>query len=389
MSDSRHGLLEAARAELRAVARRLEERFPETNTGMSFAAVRRQEDLVGEFRTLLLLLFGAVGLVLVIASANVASLLLARTASRREEIAVRAALGANRSRIVRQLVTESLVLGIGGNLLGLMLAFWVSSGIVSAYREGLTDLGLVGAIRLDAPVLVFAAAITILSSILAGLLPALRAAGGPSGALQSGGRSGLAQQRGEGFRSGLVVAQLALAVVLLIGSGLLLKSFVRLMSVDPGFRTERILSFRVDLPGAVYGANQRAAFYQEMLDRIARQPGVLSAGATSRLPIRMTGSFRSRFRPEGSALAREAEPSIGVRILSPGFFETIGVPVLKGRVIAARDRAGSQPIVVINASAAKWMFPGEDPIGRRLLNFSYDPIEQASIARTIRSFQIF
>jgi putative ABC transport system permease protein len=224
-----------------------------------------------------------------IASANVASLLLARTASRREEIAVRSALGAGRSRIVRQLVTESVVLGIGGNLLGLVLAFWVSRSIVSAYHDGLSDLGLVDAITLDAPVFAFAAAITILSSILAGLFPALRAAAGVSGALQSGGRSGLAQQRGERFRSGLVVAQIALAVVLLVGSGLLVTSFVHLMSVDPGFRTERILSFRVDLPGGTYGSKRRIAdFYQELLDRMERQPGVVSAGAISRLPIRMT-----------------------------------------------------------------------------------------------------
>jgi putative ABC transport system permease protein len=375
--------MEAARSELHAAARRLERRFPESNTGLSFTAVRRQEDLVGEFRTLLLLLLGAVGLVLIIASANVASLLLARTASRREEIAVRSALGAGRSRIVRQLVTESLVLGAGGNLLGLVLAFWVSSSIVSAYHDGLSDLGLVNAIRLDAPAFAFAVAITMLSSALAGLFPALRAAHGLSGALQSGGRSGLAQQRGERFRSGLVVAQLALAVVLLIGSGLLLKSFVRLASVDPGFRTERILSFRVDLPGAEYAAARRAEFYRDLIDRIERQPGVRSSGAISRLPIRMTGSFRSRFRAESGALAGEREPSIGVRIVTPGFFQAMGVPLVKGREIGREDRAGSLPVVVINEAAAKWMFPGGDPIGRRILDVSYDPIEQAAAAFTI------
>ena len=376
--------VDAARAELQAVARRLEQRFPETNTGMSFTAVPRQEDLVGEFRTLLLLLFSAVCLVLAIATANVASLLLARTASRREEIAVRSALGAGRGRIARQLVTESLVLGLAGNLLGLLLAFWVSRGIVSEYHDGLADLGLVEAIRLDAPVFAFAAAITVLSCVLAGLFPALRAAGSHlSGALQSGGRSGLAVQRGERFRSGLVVAQLALAVVLLIGSGLLLKSFVRLASVDPGFRTERILSFRVDLPGAEYAAARRAEFYRDLIDRIERQPGVRSAGAISRLPIRMTGSFRSRFRAESGALAGEREPNIGVRIVTPGFFQAMGVPLVKGRDIGREDRAGSLPVVVINEAAAKWMFPTGDPIGRRILDVGYDPIEQAAAAFTI------
>ena len=376
--------VDAARAELQAVASHLQNRFPESNRGLAFAVVPRQDDLVGEFRTLLLLLFGAVGLVLVIACANVASLLLARTASRRDEIAVRSALGAGRGRIVRQLVTESLVIGAGGNLVGLLLAFWVSSRIVHEYHDGLSNLGLVDAIRLDAPVLAFAAGITIVSAVLAGLFPAMRAAGGgSSGSLKSGGRSGLSVQRGERFRSGLVVAQLALAVVLLIGSGLLLKSFIGLMSVDPGFRTERVLSFRLDLPGAVYGSQRRADFYQDVLDRIARQPAVVAAGAISRLPIRMTGSFRSRFRPDGGPLGGVAESSIGVRVTSPGYFETMGVPVVKGRVMTPQDRAGSLPIVVINESAAKWLFPGDDPIGRRLLSFSYDPIEQAAAAFTI------
>ena len=152
------------------------------------------------------------------------------------------------------------------------------------------------------------------------------------------------------------------------------------MSVDPGFRTERVLSFQLDLPDAAYAPQRRAAFYQDMLDRISRQPGVVSAGAISRLPIRMTSSFRSRFRPEGSALAGQAEPSIAVRIASPGFFETMGVGLVRGRVMTSQDRAGRLPIVVINESAAKWMFPGEDPLGRRLVDFSYDPIKQAAAA---------
>ena len=376
--------LAAARAELGAFARRLEERFPETNTSLGFTAVPWHEDLVGEFRTLLLLLLGAVGLVLVIASTNVASLLLARTASRREELAVRAALGGGRGRIVRQLVTESLAVGIGGNLLGLAVAYVVSNTIVGAYYEGLRDLDLVDAIRLDVPVLAFALSITILSTVLAGLFPALRATDGHLGStLQAGGRTGLSRHRGERFRNGLVVAQLALAVVLLVGSGLLLKSFLRLASVDPGFRTEQVLTFRVDLPGAAYRAPQRAEFHERLMERISRQPAVLSAGAISRLPISMNGSFRSLFRAESGALAGAPEPSIGVRIVTPGYFKTMGMALVKGRDIGWTDRAGSLPIAVVNEAAAKWLFPGDDAIGRRLMDFGYDPVEQAAAAFTI------
>ena len=173
-------------------------------------------------------------------------------------------------------------------------------------------------------------------------------------------------------------------LVLLAGTGLLVKSFLRLTSVDPGFRTERILSFRVDLPSAAYPTQpQIRDFYDRLLGRIARQPGILSAAAISRLPIRMSGSFRSRFRAETGALVGVSDPSIAVRIVTPGYFETMGVPLVKGRLVSGQDRSGSLPVVLINEAAATWMFPGQDPIGRRILNFSYNPIEQAAEAFTI------
>ncbi len=247
--------MDAARNELRLLGRRLEEQFPQTNAGVTFSAISLRDDLVGDVRTMLLLLLGAVAMLLLIATANVAGLLLARGASRREEIAVRSALGAGRGRIMCHFVTEALVLGVAGNLVGLIVASWASNSIALAYGEGLQRLGLAEAIRLDGPILAFAFVITIVTSAVAGLAPAIRTAETAlSERLQSGGRSRIAPRHGQRLRSGLVVAQLALALVLLVGAGLLIKSFVRLTSVNPGIRTDRTLTFRLALPGAAYPA---------------------------------------------------------------------------------------------------------------------------------------
>ncbi|MGH9162003.1 MAG: FtsX-like permease family protein, partial [Vicinamibacteraceae bacterium] len=239
--------------------------------------------------------------------------------------------------------------------------------------------------RVDGTVLAFAFGVAIVASVLAGLIPACRAASdGLAATLQAGGRSGLGSQRGQRFGSALVVGQLALAVVLLAGAGLLLGSFIRLTSVDPGFRTERILSFRLNLPEGGYGSNEQVRrFFGQLLERVEAHPGVRSAGVISRLPIGQTGAFRSRFRIEGQTLAGEEEPSIGARVINPEYFQTMGVPVLRGRSMSERDSAGSPPIVLINEAAAERFFPSVDPIGRRLVGFSWDPVENAADAFTI------
>jgi predicted permease len=377
--------LDAARDELYAFGQQLEGQFRTTNAGVRFRIVRLHADLVGDIRPSLLFILGAVALVLVIATANVAGLLLARAVSRREEIALRAALGAGRSRIVRQLVTESLVLGLGGGALGLLLAFLATGRIVEAQAAALRRLGMVDAIRVDGTVLTFALIVTLCAGVLAGLLPALRAVGeGLAGTLQSAGRSGVASQGGRRLRGGLVVGQLALAVVLLHGAGLLVHSYVRLTSVDPGFRTGGVLYFQLSLPAAVYHSNERVyGFFNRFFEGARRHPGVMSIGAISRLPIGSAGGFRSRFRVEGGKVVETEETSIGARIVSPGYFRTIDVPLRKGRDISERDVAGSLPVVVINDAAVARFFPGEDPIGRRLVNFTYDPIEEAAEAFTV------
>jgi predicted permease len=374
--------LASAQTELDARSRQLEEQFPEANAGVGFTAVPLRDDLVGDARTPLLLLFGAVAVVLFIAGANVAGLLLARGASRQEEIAVRGALGAGRARIVRQLATESLVLSLGGGVLGLLLAFWATDRFVAWRLDDLQRDGLVDAVRVDATVLVFAVGVTICAGVLAGLLPAFRTADGLAGALQPAGRSGSGLHRGRRVRSALVVGQVALAVVLLHGAGLLLRSFVRLTSVDPGFRSEQVLSFRVALPPAAYDSNERIeSFFTGLFEGIGRHTDVLSAGGIHHLPIGSAGSFRSRFQLEGRTL--EEEPVIGVRIVTPEYFRTVGMPVLRGRGITDQDRAGGLPIVVINERAAAQFFAGENPIGRRLAAFRYDAIENAADAFTV------
>ena len=357
--------------------------FRRPTAGLPSPPFRCATILVGNVRTPLLMLLGAVAFVLFIAAANVAGLLLARGAGRREEIALRSALGAGRARIVRQLVTESLLLGFTGGLLGLLLASWATSRIVSAQMAGLQQSGFVDAIRLDVPVVVFAVAVTLLAGLLAGLMPAVRTVNdGLAGTLQWAGRTGLVSNRGQRLRSALVVGQLSLAVVLLHGAGLLVHSFVRLTAVDPGFRTEQVLSFRLDLPSSAYGANEQVqAYFREIFEGIKRHTGILSVGANHRPPIG-GGSFTSRFRIDGRSFEGEP-PSIGVRIVTPDYFQTMSVPVVRGRGFTDDDRAGGSPVAVINESAAARFFQGDDPIGRRLIEFGYDPIETAAPAFTV------
>jgi putative ABC transport system permease protein len=374
---------EQARAELHLLARRLEDRFPATNTGVTFGVVPLRDDLVGDVRPLLLLLLGAVVLVLVLASANVAGLLLARGASRRDEIAVRSALGAGRSRIVRQLVTEALVLGLFGNLLGLAIAYAVSGSLRAAYSDGLQRLGLSDAIRVDAPILAFACGITLVASALAALVPALRTAGyGIVEGLQSGGRNRISSRQSERWRGGLVSAQLAIAVVLLAGAGLLMKSFVRLASVDAGIRPERVLTFRLSTPATSYRGPTTVTFFDHLIERLERHHDVESAAAVFRLPIRQS-TFGSRFRLEHAVDPEQRERSIGVQVVTPQYFDVLGVRIVSGRALTSDDRAGARPVVLINETGARRFFGDANPIGRQLRQFSYDPLEDAAEAFTI------
>lgn len=377
--------LASARAELDAFSRRLAERFPGTNTDVTFLPVPLHDELVADAAAPLWMLFGAGGFVLLIAVANVAGLLLARGTSRRAEIAVRGALGASRARLVRQLVTESVLLGAGGGALGFVLSLWISSVTVTAQAERLERIGLSDAVRVDVTVLAFALGTTVIAGIVAGLVPALRAAtDGFATTLREAGRRPVGSAQGQRLRSTLVVVELALAVVLLHGAGLLLNSFARLTQVDPGFRAEGAVALSLDLPSIRYGsAEQIASFYRELIGAIRQQPGVSSVGAISRLPIRMPGSYSSRFEFEGREWPGQEQPAISARIVTPDYFQAVGMTVIRGRGIGEQDGRPGSAVLVINQAAVARFFPTDDPIGRRLARFTYDPLEEAADVYTI------
>ncbi|HEV2129635.1 MAG TPA: ABC transporter permease, partial [Longimicrobiaceae bacterium] len=322
----------------------------------------------------LLVLLGAVGLVLLIACANVANLLLARATAREGEFAVRAALGAGRQRLVQQLLTESVLLGLIGGAVGLLVAVSGTSLLVALQPKGIPRLD---AVRVDATVVAFTAGIALLTGILFGLVPAVQTTRAAMvTALREGGRGALSGRGSARMRSALVVAEMALAVMLLSGAGLLIKSFVRLQQVDPGFQAQGALSFRVALPEADYENDPaRAALIGQLLERVKALPGVTSAGAVAYLP--MSGSSMTlTFEIEGREPAQPGEgPVAETRPATPEYFRAMGIPLLRGRGFSEQDRAGAPQVVVISQETARRFFPGEDPIGQRLtLSWTRDSV---------------
>jgi putative ABC transport system permease protein len=355
--------VEQARAEVRAIAARLEQDFPKTNTNITLAMLPLHEVMVGAVRTPLLILLGAVGFVLLIACANVANLLLARAAARQGEMAVRAALGAERSRLVGQLLTESLLLGLLGGALGLLLAYGGTQLLTTLQPEGIPRLD---GITVDLTVVLFTIGIAAATGVLFGLVPALQATRTDlTSALATSGRGALGGRAGQRTRSLLVVSEMALAVMLLVGAGLLMRSFVHLQQVDPGFRPEQALALDLELPDRSYPEEaQRIAFFNTLLERIEALPGVSTAGAVNLLPMgedRFVISFAVRGRPPAPQGEGEA---LEVRIATPDYFRTMGIPLRQGRAFTEADRADAPQVVLINETTAQRHFAGEDPIGK-------------------------
>ena len=357
--------IEQAQAEMEAIGTRLEQQYPDDNTGRRTILVSLREEEVGQVRPILLILFGAVGFVLLIVCANVANLLMARAATRQKEIAIRVALGASRRRIAQQLLTESVMLALAGGGAGLLVALWGISPLVAlipADIHGLQNIGV------DARVLGFTMAVSLLTGLVFGLLPATQASKTDlNESLKEGGRGSTEGRRGAALRSALIVSEIALSLVLLVGAGLMIKSFIRLQQVELGFATENLLTMRLTLPQAKYPEKRdQARFFQQALQRVQAAPGVELAAAISRLPLTPGNSSRSIIREGREAADAQNSPSADYRVISPDYFRAMSIPVLKGRPFTERDNAEAAGSVIINETAARRFFPDEDPVGKRL-----------------------
>lgn len=336
----------------------------DSKAGMSVWGM--QEDLVGQQRPMLITLFAAVGCVLLVACANVANLLLARFTARRKEIAVRTALGATRARIVFQFLTESVLTSAVAGLFGILLAVW---GLDLLKKVAENFIPRVLEISLDAQVLAFAVGVSLLTGVLLGLVPALHASrSDPIDSLKDSSRGTTGRQAGR-LRAGLLIAEVALSLVLLVGAVLLIDSFRRLQHVDPGFRSENVTTFFVGLPPGSYpDIEKQGLFFQNALEKLATIPGITQVAAASNLPATGNGNTRSPAAVEGRPLPPVSDRTITVRsTISPGFFETLGIPIKQGRGFTWRDRPGAPDAVIINETMARKLFPGENPIGRRLI----------------------
>ncbi|MEW6128150.1 MAG: ABC transporter permease [Acidobacteriota bacterium] len=356
---------EMARVEMSALASRLEMQYPEVNAGWNVILMPLLDATVRTIKPALLLLLAAVAFVLVIACVNVANLLLAKAAVRQREIAIRTALGAGRFRIIRQLLTESVLLAIVGGTAGLLLANW---GLQLLLQLAPQDLPRVANVSLDARVLAFSAVITLLTGILFGLVPALHASKPnlqePMKDASRGLTAGGNRQR---MRSSLVVVEIAAALVLLVGAGLMLKSFWRLLQVDPGFAPEQALTMTVALPQNKYGDGTRqTAFFQQLLDNVKALPGVESVGAASHIPLDGNDSVVS-YEVKGQPPAPPGSfTSANYFIIEGDYFGAMGIPLRKGRVFSEHDTKDAPLVVMINETFARKNFPDENPIGKSL-----------------------
>jgi putative ABC transport system permease protein len=364
--------IERAQAELSVIARQLEQQYPDTNAGEDLSIASLHEQLVGKIRAALLVFLVAVGFVLLIACANVANLLLARAAARQKEIAIRTALGAGRYRIIRQLLTESVLLAVVGGALGLLFAMWATDYLVALGSDSIPHLGRIG---FDSRVFGFTTLLTLLTGVAFGLAPALQFSRPDlnetlkeSGRSATGGRS---RQRLRGF---LVVSEIAISLLLLIGAGLLVKSFLRLQSVSPGFDPRNVVALNVFLPGAKYPEDaQQRAFFDQAQERIQMLPGVESVGMVSNLPI--SGGFDTvSFYIEGRPVtAREDVPDLERYTINSDYFRAMSIPLISGRPFGAEDRADSVPVTIISEATARRFWPNESPLGKRINTDIDDP----------------
>ena len=356
--------LQQAQEELRTMMLTLEREVPRRNTGWSAVAVPIQQLTTETIRPALQVLAGAVLLVLLISCVNVANLLLARSTARQRELGLRTALGAGRGRLLRQMLTESLLLAACGGLAGLLLAFLFHSALLALVADRI-PVPRLDQVRLDWLVVSFTMLLALGTGLLFGLGPALIGTSTANEALREGGRHG-GGPRARRALATLVVAEVALSLVLLTGAGLLIRSFMRLQNIDPGFRPAGVLTARVSLPGARYPDSQAAAFFQTALDKVRQLPGVKDAAAISFLPLAGPGMATSFYRTDRPTPPDGQLPSTEVRPITPNFFKTMGIAQRAGRDIADTDRGDAPLVAVVNEELVRRVFPGEDPLGKRL-----------------------
>ena len=350
-------------ADMKTIASQLEQSYPNTNKGWSATAVRSIDQSVGTIRPALMILLAGIAFVLVMASVNVANLLLARSIAREKELATRAALGAARSRIARQLLTESILFAIAGGVVGMFVMFVTLRGLLAMAPA---DIPRIDEVSIDWRVLLTAGLTTILTGVLVGVLPALSSASvNPQASLQDASRGTVGGALRRRARAGLVVAEVALAVAITTGAVLLLRSFVSVTKVDPGFETSKLLTFQMNLPIHLTSNNDRLAFYRDFFARMEALPGVVSAGGTTRVPLGST-SVSTTVQIEGKPLPAAELPEVQFRRAMHNYFAAMGIPIRRGRGFDPNDGPNAPSVAVINETMARKLFPNEDPLGQHV-----------------------
>jgi putative ABC transport system permease protein len=372
------GVSEAqAQSDLSVIASRIEQEHNQSHAGTSIRIVPLQEEVIGNVRPILLVLLAAVGFVLLIACANVASLLLTRSLARQKEVAIRSALGASRWRVVRQLLTEAMVLSLLGGAAGLLIAYWGVPALVSALPQNqLNAMPFLKTLGLDAGILGFSFALSLLTGLVFGLAPALQSSRlDLNEVLKEGGRN-MSAGAGHRLRSAMVVTEIALAVVLLVGAGLMMKSLLRLLQTNVGFKTDNLLTMTVALPPSKYTENnQLINFSEQIQERVKALPGVSSVGTVDILPL--NGGNTTRFYIDGDPVPPPGkEIEANMRVVSDTYFQTLGVPLLAGRMFDQRDTPDKPGVVLIGKTIADRLFAGRDPVGKLL---RYNALQSAPI----------
>lgn len=376
--------VDAARAELAVIGEQLAREFPDTNDGWALTARPLRDEVLGDVGTTLWVLSGAVFLVLLIACANIANVLVARSTAGVREFAVRAALGARSSDLLERSLAESLILGFLGAGGGLVLSWW-GVGLLRSVMPA--DIPRVSAIGLDGSVLLFAASLSIGSILLFGLLPAMRSAAPDLHELLKPARaSGTATGGGRRIRELMVIVEVALAIVLLVGAGLMVRSFARLSHVDPGFRRQGVVSVAVKLPGSRYARAEWKPFFEELVDRVRQLPGVQVAGAVSDLPMSDVGlGFEMEFTVPGlDAVSPTARPNAELRLTLPGYFDAMDMEILRGRAFDRLDTSGDRTVAIVNETLVKRYFGDIDPIGRSVNAAMLGEIEVVGVVSDVR-----